>query len=165
VVVLDNLKEGVAVPDLYDPTINPLFRDVLAHYGVVALPCRIQDPDRKGKVYTKRTAGLAEPREVSTGLVTGKRMIGRAALISKMAEEVEIHRLEAASTYQRSLELQPGQFLAQVFQRSRVLIRRWQSFTHLPFRMGQYPLLYSSVRSCPDMNAGYLTWHNAGQRT
>ena len=61
VVVLDNLKEGVAVPDLYDPTINPLFRDLLAHYGVVALPCRIQDPDRKGKVesgigYTKRTA-------------------------------------------------------------------------------------------------------------
>src|SRR6202011_5268537 len=27
VVVLDNLKEGVAVPDLYDPTINHLFRD------------------------------------------------------------------------------------------------------------------------------------------
>src|ERR1700740_493826 len=60
VVVLDNLKEGVAVPDLYDPTINPLFRDVLPHYGVVALPCRIQDPDRKGKVesgigHTKKT--------------------------------------------------------------------------------------------------------------
>jgi len=50
VVVLDNLKEGVLVSDLYDPTVNPLFRDVLAHYGVVALPCRIQDPDRKGKV-------------------------------------------------------------------------------------------------------------------
>src|ERR1700731_2515171 len=33
-IVLDNLKEGVAVPDLYDPTVNPLFRDVLAHYGV-----------------------------------------------------------------------------------------------------------------------------------
>ena len=48
VVVLDNLREGVAVPDIYDPTVNPLFRDVLAHYGVVALPCRIQDPDRKG---------------------------------------------------------------------------------------------------------------------
>ena len=48
--VLDNLGEGVLVPDIYDPAINPLFRDVLAHYGVVALPCRIQDPDRKGKV-------------------------------------------------------------------------------------------------------------------
>jgi transposase len=50
VVVLDNLKEGVLLPDIYDPIVNPLFRDVLAHYGVVALPCRIQDPDRKGKV-------------------------------------------------------------------------------------------------------------------
>jgi hypothetical protein len=48
VVVLDNLKEGVLVPDVYDPTLNPLYRDVLAHYGAVALPCRIQDPDRKG---------------------------------------------------------------------------------------------------------------------
>ena len=38
------------VPDIYDPTLNPLFRDVLAHYGAVAMPCRIQDPDRKGKV-------------------------------------------------------------------------------------------------------------------
>ena len=50
VIVLDNLREGVLVPDIYDPTLNPLYRDVLAHYGVVALPCRIQDPDRKGKV-------------------------------------------------------------------------------------------------------------------
>lgn len=50
VIVLDNLKEGVLVPDIYDPTLNPLFRDVLAHYGVVAMPCRIKDPDRKGKV-------------------------------------------------------------------------------------------------------------------
>jgi hypothetical protein len=28
---------------------NPLYRDVLAHYGVVALPCRVRHPDRKGK--------------------------------------------------------------------------------------------------------------------
>ncbi len=50
VVVLDNLREGVLTPDIYDPTLNPLYRDVLQHYGVVALPCRVQDPDRKGKV-------------------------------------------------------------------------------------------------------------------
>ncbi len=49
-VVLDNLREGVLAPDVYDPALNPLYRDVLAHYGAVALPCRIQDPDRKGKV-------------------------------------------------------------------------------------------------------------------
>jgi hypothetical protein len=60
VVVLDNLAEGVITPDVYDPTLNPLYRDVLAHYGVVALPCRVRNPDRKGKVesgvgHAKRT--------------------------------------------------------------------------------------------------------------
>jgi transposase len=50
VVVLDNLREGVLTPDIYDPELNPLYLDVLKHYGAVALPCRVQDPDRKGKV-------------------------------------------------------------------------------------------------------------------
>jgi transposase len=50
VVVLDNLAEGVLTPDVYDPALNPLYGDVLAHYGVVALPCRVRHPDRKGKV-------------------------------------------------------------------------------------------------------------------
>jgi transposase len=50
IVVLDNLREGVITPDIYDPKLNPLYRDVLAHYGAVALPCRVKDPDRKGKV-------------------------------------------------------------------------------------------------------------------
>jgi hypothetical protein len=60
IVVLDNLKEGVLTPDIYDPTLNLLYRDMLAHYAVVALPCRVGDPDRKGKVesgigHTQRT--------------------------------------------------------------------------------------------------------------
>jgi hypothetical protein len=60
VVVLDNLREGVLTPDIYEPALNPLYRDVLQHYGVTALPCRVQDPDRKGKVesgvgHAKRT--------------------------------------------------------------------------------------------------------------
>ena len=60
VIVLDNLKEGVLTPDVYEPALNPLYRDVLAHYGVVGLPCRVGDPDRKGKVesgigHTQRT--------------------------------------------------------------------------------------------------------------
>jgi transposase len=50
VVVLDNLREGVLQPDIYDPALNPLYRDVLSHYGSVALACRVRDPDRKGKV-------------------------------------------------------------------------------------------------------------------
>ena len=58
VVVLDNLKEGVLRPDVYDPELNPLFRDVLAHYGVTAMPCRVRDPNRKGKV--ERAVGHAQ---------------------------------------------------------------------------------------------------------
>jgi len=50
VVVLDNLSEAVLQPDIYDPALNPLYRDMLAHYGAIAIPCRVADPDRKGKV-------------------------------------------------------------------------------------------------------------------
>jgi hypothetical protein len=49
-VVLDNLREGVIEPDVYDPALNPLYRDLLRHYGSVALPARVGHPDRKGKV-------------------------------------------------------------------------------------------------------------------
>ena len=59
VIVLDNLREGVLKPDIYDPTINPLYRDMLAHYGAVAMPCRVRDPDRKGKV----EAGVAHAQK------------------------------------------------------------------------------------------------------
>jgi transposase len=59
-VVLDNLREGVLTPDIYDPSLNPLYREALKHYGAVGMPCRVQDPDRKGKVesgvgHAKRT--------------------------------------------------------------------------------------------------------------
>jgi transposase len=49
-VVLDNLREGVLKPDVYHPAVNPLYRDMLAHYGCIALPCRVGHSDRKGKV-------------------------------------------------------------------------------------------------------------------
>ena len=49
-VVLDNLKEGVLKPDLYEPGLNPVYASTLAHYGVVADPARVRDPNRKGTV-------------------------------------------------------------------------------------------------------------------
>jgi len=49
-VVLDNLKEGVLRPDLYEPGLNPVYAALLSHYGVVADPCRVRDPNRKGTV-------------------------------------------------------------------------------------------------------------------
>ena len=49
-VVLDNLKEGVIRPDIYAPELNPVYAGMLAHYAVVADPCRVGDPNRKGTV-------------------------------------------------------------------------------------------------------------------
>ena len=49
-VVLDNLKEGVLKPDLYEPELNPVFAATLAYYEVVAHPARVRDPNRKGTV-------------------------------------------------------------------------------------------------------------------
>jgi transposase len=47
---LDNLREGVIDPDIYDPELNGLYAAMLAHYRVVAIPCRPYAPDLKGKV-------------------------------------------------------------------------------------------------------------------
>jgi transposase/5S rRNA maturation endonuclease (ribonuclease M5) len=60
-VTLDNLKEGVIKPDIYEPDLNPLYAAVLKHYSVVADPARVGDSDRKGTVenavkYTQNTA-------------------------------------------------------------------------------------------------------------
>ncbi|MCP4097449.1 MAG: IS21 family transposase, partial [Planctomycetaceae bacterium] len=60
-VVLDNLKEGVIKADIYEPELNPVYDAVLKHYGVVADPARVRDPDRKGTVenavqHTQNTA-------------------------------------------------------------------------------------------------------------
>jgi len=60
-VTLDNLKEGVIKPDIYEPDINPLYAAMLEHYDVVADPARVSDSDRKGTVenavkYTQDTA-------------------------------------------------------------------------------------------------------------
>lgn len=60
-VVLDNLKEGVIKADIYEPELNPVYAAMLEHYGVVADPARVGDPDRKGTVenaiqHTQNTA-------------------------------------------------------------------------------------------------------------
>ena len=60
-VVLDNLREGVIEPNLYESRLNAIYAALLAHYGAVADVCRVGDPNRKGTVekaiqYTQDTA-------------------------------------------------------------------------------------------------------------
>jgi transposase len=60
-VVLDNLKEGVIKPDIYEPELNHVYAAMLKHHDVIADPARVRDPDRKGTVenaiqHTQNTA-------------------------------------------------------------------------------------------------------------
>ncbi len=60
-VCLDNLKEGVIKPDIYEPDLNVLYAAMLSHYGVIADTARVRDANRKGTVenavkYTQDTA-------------------------------------------------------------------------------------------------------------
>jgi transposase len=56
VIVLDNLGEGVLKPDIYDPAVNPLYRDLLAHYGAIAIPCRVAHENGVVSSAPKRSA-------------------------------------------------------------------------------------------------------------
>jgi len=50
VVVIDCLKSGVIKPNLYDPHLNPLYRNMAEHYGCFVDPARPGRPKDKGKV-------------------------------------------------------------------------------------------------------------------
>jgi transposase len=60
-IVLDNLRAGVIHPDIYEPELNLIYAEMLCHYGVVADPCRVRDPNRKGTVESaiQHTQGTA----------------------------------------------------------------------------------------------------------
>ena len=46
-IVLDNLKDGIIKPDLYDPVLNRTYRDLADHYGFLIDPGRVASPKDK----------------------------------------------------------------------------------------------------------------------
>ena len=49
-IVIDNLKDGVLKPDLYDPKLNRLYQELAEHYGFLIDTARVRRPKDKGKV-------------------------------------------------------------------------------------------------------------------
>lgn len=49
-ILLDNLKAGVISPDIYDPTINPVYAELEKHYNFIADPAKVRKPAHKGRV-------------------------------------------------------------------------------------------------------------------
>jgi len=50
IVVPDQLKSGVTIPDLHDPDVNASYADFAAHYGAAVIPARPAKPRDKAKV-------------------------------------------------------------------------------------------------------------------
>lgn len=48
--LLDNLKDGVVKPDLYDPQLNRAYEELATYYGVLLDPCRAGHPKDKPRV-------------------------------------------------------------------------------------------------------------------
>jgi transposase len=65
-VVLDNLKQGVIKPDLYEPAINPVYAAMLAHYSAVADAARIADPNQD--VFLQAEADYRQERKTRIAL-------------------------------------------------------------------------------------------------
>jgi transposase len=49
-VVIDNLKDGILKPDLYDPKFNRAYQELADHYGFFIDPARVRHPKDKGQV-------------------------------------------------------------------------------------------------------------------
>ena len=61
VVVLDTLREGVLAPDVYDPTLNPLYKDLLQYYAAVALLAAYEIQTARAK-WNRASATRRRPR-------------------------------------------------------------------------------------------------------
>jgi transposase len=49
-VVLDNLKAGIVQACFDEPQVQRAYRDCAEHYGFLIAPCRVREPQEKGKV-------------------------------------------------------------------------------------------------------------------
>ncbi len=71
-------------PTSTPPPSIPSIATMLAHYSAVALPCRIQDPDRKGKVGTRRRTRQGHTAQGKTL----RELAGRASLSGSLGNEL-----------------------------------------------------------------------------
>ena len=84
ILVLDNLREGVLVPHVYDATLNPLYRDVLAHYGARRSP--LPHPGSRSK--RKSRAQCRTHQKHAAQGKTLRELGGRASLSGSLGNEL-----------------------------------------------------------------------------
>ena len=138
IVVLDNLREGVLAPDIYDPSINLLYRDVLAHYDAIAMPCRVRDPDRKGKV----EAGVAHAQKTPLKGLRFESLEEAQAYLDRWEERWADTRIHGTTKRQVSV----------MFAEERPALR---ALPLEPFRYYQYGERTVHLDGCVEVEAAY----------
>jgi transposase len=138
IVVLDNLREGVLSTDIYDPSLNPLYRDVLAHYGVTALPCKVRDPDRKGKV----ESGVAHAQKTPLKGKKFESLEEAQAYLDHWEENWADKRIHGRTKRQ----------VAAMFAEEKPFL---QAFPLEPFRYYQYGMRTVHLDGCVEVEAAY----------
>jgi transposase len=102
VVVPDNLKAGVTSPNLYEPDLNPTYREFARHYGVAVVPARVRKPRDKAKV----EAGVQNVERWILARLRDRRFFGLAELNQAIATLLdELNRREMKHLGQSRLEL------------------------------------------------------------
>jgi transposase len=100
--VPDNLKSGVAKPDLYDPKINRAYAELARHYQILIDPARAYHPRDKATIE-------AHQRYIRSSFFAGR---GWASLAAMQADAVRWCTEVAAQRRPRALE---GRTVAEVF--------------------------------------------------
>ena len=129
-------------PTFTIPALNPLYRDVLAQYGAVAMPCRIcKIPDRKGKVRGRRRPRAENPVLKRSSL----RESGRSAqaYLDRCGRTLGRHAHPRAPPNAKSRPCSP--------RRNRSYCR----FPYEPFRYYQYGERIVHLDGCVEIEAAY----------
>ena len=50
ILVSDILKTGVNSHTMFEPVLNPIYRDMVEHYGTIVMPARVRRPKDEAKV-------------------------------------------------------------------------------------------------------------------
>jgi len=81
VIKIDNLKAGILEAHFYEPVYQRLYKQFADHYGFYILPCRIRQPQEKGKV----ESGI---KYIKTNFMAGRRFKNYEDLCNQLKEWV-----------------------------------------------------------------------------
>lgn len=147
VVLIDNLKSGVVKSNFYEPEIQREYSQMLQHYGLSPVACRVRRPEDKGKVesgikYVKRSflKGL-DSRDFSEARTELKRWLDEVCNSRVHGTTRKVPREEFKRTEKRALKPLPLRRYEVPF----LSKRKVNAYSHVYYKYNYYSVPYSYV--------------------